>query len=184
MVDRLSNVLLDLGSDWRVGTVSQTSATAQLLPDDSVSALITDPPYYDAVPYAYLSDFFYVWQRRMLADTHPSLYQTPEVPKDAEIVVDRPHQLSRSNKDVAFYERELQKAFAESRRVLRPDGIGTIVFASKTTASWEAILNAVVEAGWVITGSWPIDTEMVRARGAEENRLRTERIPMKRGMTP
>jgi adenine-specific DNA methylase len=74
--------------------------------------------------------------------------------------VDRPHYLSQSNKDVAFYERELTKAFAEGRRVLRPDGIGAIVFASKTTASWEAILKAVVDAGWIITGSWPIDTEM------------------------
>jgi putative DNA methylase len=96
----------------------------------------------------------------MLAGLHPSLFRDTAVPKDAEIVVDRPHQLSRSNKDIAFYERQLQKAFAESRRVLRPDGIGTIVFASKTTASWEAILKAVVDAGWTITGSWPIDTEM------------------------
>lgn len=160
MVDRLSSVLLDLGSDWAIGNVSQASATAQTLPDDSVVAIVTDPPYYDAVPYAYLSDFFYVWLRRMLADSLPDLFREEVVPKDAEIVVDRPHQLSQSKKDIAFYERELQRAFAESRRVLRPDGIGTIVFASKTTSSWEAILKAVVDAGWVITGSWPIDTEM------------------------
>jgi hypothetical protein len=68
--------------------------------------------------------------------------------------------LSTSKKDVAFYERELTTAFDEARRILRPDGIGTIVFASKTTASWEAILQAVVDAHWVVTGSWPIDTEM------------------------
>jgi hypothetical protein len=54
----------------------------------------------------------------------------------------------------------LTRAFSEGRRILRPDGIGTIVFASKTTASWEAILKAIVDAGWIITGSWPIDTEM------------------------
>jgi putative DNA methylase len=74
-------------------------------------------------------------------------------------VVDRAHALSDSTHDIAFYERELTTAFAEGRRLLRPDGIGTIVFASKTTASWEAILRAVVDAGWIITGSWPIDTE-------------------------
>jgi hypothetical protein len=68
--------------------------------------------------------------------------------------------LSQSTKNVAFYERELTQAFTETRRVLRQDGVGTIVFASKTTASWEAILLAIVEAGWTITGSWPIDTEM------------------------
>ena len=153
------------------GHVEQASATAHPLPNDSASAVVTDPPYYDAVPYAYLSDFFYVWMRRTLAETHPALFRDEAVPKDAEIVVDRPHQLSQSNKDVAFYERELQKAFAESRRVLRPDGIGTIVFASKTTSSWEAILQAVVDAGWVITASWPIDTEM-EARVAAQGQAR------------
>lgn len=82
------------------------------------------------------------------------------MPKDAKIVVDRPHELSHSIKDIAFYERELTKAFGEDCLILRPDGIAVIVFASKTTASWEAILQAVVDAGWTITGSWPIDTEM------------------------
>ncbi len=141
------------------GHAERASATTHPLPDDSVSAFITDPPYYDAVPYAYLSDFFYVWLRRCLYVTHADLFRDPLVPKDAEIVVDRKHELSNSNHDIEFYERELKRAFADGRRILRPDGIGTIVFASKTTASWEAILQAVVDAGWVITGSWPIDTE-------------------------
>jgi len=136
------------------------TATMHPLPTDSANAFITDPPYYDAVPYSYLSDFFYVWLRRMLGETHSDLFSGMAVPKDAEIVVDRPHELSNSTHDITYYERELTKAFAEGRRVLAPDGVGTIVFASKTTASWEAILQAVVDAGWTITGSWPIDTEM------------------------
>jgi putative DNA methylase len=143
-----------------VGIVQEGSATAIPLPDDSAQALVTDPPYYDAVPYAFLSDFFYVWLRRTIGDIHPRLFAADAVPKDQEIVVDRPHELSNSTHDIEFYERELSKAFREGRRVVRPDGIGVIVFASKTTASWEAILKAVVDAGWIITGSWPIDTEM------------------------
>ena len=143
-----------------VGQADVASATAHPLPDASANALITDPPYYDAVPYSYLSDFFYVWLRRSLSTVLPDMFAEQCVPKDSEIVVDRSHALSNSTHDIAFYERELMKAFAESRRVLRADGIATIVFASKTTASWEAILKAVVDAGWVITGSWPIDTEM------------------------
>lgn len=146
--------------EGRVGQVEQASATHHPLPDDSVAALVTDPPYYDAVPYAYLSDFFYVWFRRTLSNIHPSLTRDPGVPKDEEIVVDRPHTLSQSVKDISFYERELARAFAEARRVVRPDGVGCIVFASKSTASWEAILKAVIDAGWIVTGSWPIDTEM------------------------
>lgn len=142
------------------GHVVRCSATSHWLPDDSAHVFFTDPPYYDAVPYAYLSDFFYVWLRRCLADGDPELARLAVVPKEEEIVVDRPHELSQSDHDIAYYERQLGRAFAEAKRVLAHDGIGSIVFASKTTASWEAILGAVVNAGWVITASWPIDTEM------------------------
>ena len=159
------------GDGHNSGQVQRASATAHPLSDDIASAWITDPPYYDAVPYAHLSDYFYVWLRRMLHESQPELFGFQCVPKDEEVVVDRPHSLSQSKKDVAFYERELTKAFAEGRRVLRPDGIGAIVFASKTTASWEAILKAVVDAGWIITGSWPIDTEM-EARVAAQGQAR------------
>ena len=156
----MARALESVGSDWRVGHAQLASATAHPLPDDAAHAFVTDPPYYDAVPYAYLSDFFYVWLRRTLGSTFPALITGESVPKDEEIVVDRQHELSTSTKDIAFYEANLQRAFADGRRVLMPEGIGTIVFASKTTASWEAILQAMVDAGWVITASWPIDTEM------------------------
>jgi adenine-specific DNA methylase len=159
------------GDGHNSGQVQRASAAAHPLADDIASAWITDPPYYDAVPYAHLSDYFYVWLRRMLNESQSELFGFKCVPKDEEIVVDRPHYLSQSKKDVAFYERELTKAFAEGRRMLRPDGIGAIVFASKTTSSWEAILKAVVDAGWIITGSWPIDTEM-EARVAAQGQAR------------
>lgn len=155
-----SNTLASVGSDWNIGAASAADAARHPLPDDSAQAFITDPPYYDAVPYAYLSDFFYVWLKRSLAQVLPSLFVGKAVPKDEEIVVDRPHKLGQSHKDIAFYEAQLTKAFAEGRRIVAPEGIGVIVFASKTTASWEAVLQAVIEAGWVVTGSWPIDTEM------------------------
>lgn len=142
------------------GQAHRASAVAHPLPNDAATAWVTDPPYYDAVPYSHLSDYFYVWLRRVLFDALPNLFDTGVIQKEQEIVVDRRHQKSTSNHDIAYYERELTRAFGEGRRVLRADGIGTIVFASKTTSSWEAILKAVVDAGWVITASWPIDTEM------------------------
>jgi putative DNA methylase len=171
MNKRFSDTLAAIGSDWRIGSAKQANAIEHPLPDNSADALITDPPYYDSVPYSHLSDFFYVWLRRSLAKIHPDLFRNQEVPKDEEIVVDRPHELSHSKKDVAFYERQLSRAFADGRRVLRAGGIGIIVFASKSTASWEAILQAIVDAGWVITGSWPIDTEM-EARVAAQGQAR------------
>jgi len=153
------------------GQVQQASATDHPLPDDIADLWMVDPPYYDAVPYAHLSDYFYVWLRRVLNQSNPSLFGEPETPKSEEIVVDRPHKLSKTQKTVAFYQRMLTKAFTEGRRITQPHGIGIIVFASKTTASWEAILNAIVQSGWVITGSWPIDTEM-EARVAAQGQAR------------
>jgi adenine-specific DNA methylase len=158
-IDRAVATIQQLRPRWRSGTVVRASAMHHPLPDDCASALFTDPPYYDAVPYAHLSDFFYVWLRRSLGQSHSALLHDTVVDKSEEIVVDRPHQLSSSNKDIAFYERSLGLSLAEGRRVVRPDGIATIVFASKTTASWEAVLRAIIDAGWVITASWPIDTE-------------------------
>ena len=136
------------------------SATSHLLPEDSSNLLFTDPPYYYAIAYAVLSDFFYVWLKRSLPTSLLDHFSSQLTPKDDEIIVDLAHELNDSNKTVAFYERQLTSAFSDARRVARPDSIGVVVFASKTTASWEAILKAVIDAGWIITGSWAIDTEM------------------------
>jgi adenine-specific DNA methylase len=136
----------------RPGHVDRSDAGKHLLPDDAADALVTDPPYYDAVPYAHLSDLFYVWLRRSLGRVYPSLLQANLVDKAEEIVVDRPHSLSASKKDVAFYEAGLKRAFAEGRRIVKPDGVCVVVFASKTTTSWEAVLQAVVDAGWPDAG--------------------------------
>jgi putative DNA methylase len=142
------------------GTVESANAQAHPLPDDCVSAFITDPPYYNAVPYADLSDFFYVWMRKDLAQDFPILFNGSVAPKDDELCemagwdpIRYPH------KNGAFYESGMRRAFAEGRRVCVPQGIGVVVFAHKTTAGWETLLSALIESGWTITGSWPIDTE-------------------------
>lgn len=142
------------------GTVGCADARHVPLPDDAADALLTDPPYYDAVPYAHLADFFYSWERRTLRADWPDLFDSDSIDKTAEIVVDRPHRKSTSKKGIREYEAGLKAAFEDARRVVAPGGIGVIVFASKTTASWEAVLQALLNAGWVVTGSWPIDSEM------------------------
>jgi hypothetical protein len=106
-----------------------------------------------------------------LVQIHKSILEKSAVPKDEEIIVDRPHELSNSTRDVAFYKRELTKAFGEGRRVVQPSGVGVVVFASKTAASWEAILDGIIESGWMITASWPIDTER-EARIAAQGQAR------------
>ena len=143
----------------RSGTVQQASATASPLPDDSVPYVITDPPYYAAVPYSDLSDYCYVWLKRILQDVHPSLTRALLTPKDDELIAYYVQPEERKKKDGRFFEDGMQKALADARRVLAPDGLAVIIFAHKGTAGWEALLNALVNAGWTVTGSWPIDTE-------------------------
>jgi putative DNA methylase len=141
--------------------VQLASATHHPLPDDSVDAVVTDPPYYYSVQYADLADFFYVWLRRSLGPSYPQLFSTPLIEKAEEIIVQSPgHEYAKEGKNNEFYERQMSLAMAEARRVLAPGGIGVVVFAHKSTRGWEAQLQSMVNAGWTITASWPIDTEM------------------------
>jgi putative DNA methylase len=143
------------------GHTQLASATAHPLPDDAANAFITDPPYYNAVPYADLSDFFYVWLRRTLGDVHPDLFSDVLSPKNAEICEMAGWDSERyPEKGGAWFEAHMKQAMAEGRRVLAPAGVGLVVFAHKSTAGWEAQLQAMVDAGWTMTASWPIDTEM------------------------
>jgi len=136
------------------GSSVQADATVSTLPTDSVNAFITDPPYYDSVPYADLSDYFYVWLRRVIGDQQKSIFSTPLSPKNEECIVDEV-----KGKDKCYFEATMTKAMSEGRRILIPSGIGIVVFAHKSTSGWEAQLKALIDSGWVITGSWPIDTE-------------------------
>ena len=153
----------------RLGQVEAADAAAHPLPDQAADIWFTDPPYYDSVPYAHLADFFYVWLRRtvpLVSELFDS--ENGTTPKGREIVVDRPHRLSTSTKNAESYERGMAEAFAEGRRVLRDDGIGTVVFAHKTTEGWEALLSGMIQGGWTLTGSWPIATEMGTRLNARE----------------
>ncbi len=136
------------------GHAEQQDASKLSLPDDSAQVFFTDPPYYDAVPYADLSDLFYVWLKRALRGQHEDLLRTELTPKAEECIVDEV-----KGKDAAYFERTMREAMTHGRRILQPSGIGVLVFAHKSTAGWEAQLQAMIDAGWIITGSWPIDTE-------------------------
>jgi putative DNA methylase len=128
--------------------------------DGLVDAVITDPPYYDSVCYANLSDFFYVWLKRTLVGAAHADFTTPLTPKSAEIIQNLRHKGANQKKDQASYEAGMANAVAEMRRVSRNNGIILIMFAHKSTSAWEAIISAVVKAGLNPVASWPIHTEM------------------------
>jgi putative DNA methylase len=142
------------------GHAEKASATAHPLPDDSADAFITDPPYYAAIPYADLSDFFYSWIRKSLKEVHPDLLSEKLSPKVDECVSLSHRAAMYRHKDGPWFEKTMARACAEGRRIAKPSGIGVLVFANKETSGWEAMLSALVGSGWVITASWPIDTEM------------------------
>ncbi|MDO8728095.1 MAG: macro domain-containing protein [Candidatus Methanoperedens sp.] len=138
------------------GNVGLFSAVDCPLPDESTQIVVTDPPYYDAVAYGDLSDFFYVWLKRTLYGLHPDIFGKKLVPKDEEIIVKHPNSVQEHE----MFLKNMQKAMEECRRVLVPNGLGVVIFAHKSTSGWEAQLDAMLSAGWIITASWPLHTEL------------------------
>ena len=156
-----------------VGQVQPADATDHPLPDQAANVWFTDPPYYDAVPYADLSDFFLVWLKRILSGNlllcDPFDSANALSPKVQEAVqCERVKDANGTPKDRQFYERCMARAFSEGRRVLHEGGVGSVVFAHKTTEGWEALLSGMIRGGWTITGSWPVATEMGSRLNARE----------------
>lgn len=163
-LETMVRVIQNLPDNESVGQVQLTDACESPLPAGSAAIWFTDPPYYDAVAYADLSDFFFVWLKRVLPN-HPLLRdpfdpRNPLTPKSREAIQDASRRVNNRPKDRGFYEDAMATAFAEGCRVLKGDGIACVVFAHKTTEGWESLLSGITGGGWVITGSWPIATEM------------------------
>ncbi len=160
------------------GQVQLVDAAISPLPDDACAVWFTDPPYYDAIPYSDLSDFFFIWLKRTLRGgavaRDPYDTQNSLTPKSREIVQDEVKFFSGRPKDRLFFERRMGEAFATGRRITRVDGIASVVFAHKTTEGWEALLSGMVRGGWIVSGSWPIATEAAtRLRARESAALAT-----------
>jgi len=142
--------------------ITNSSSTNLNYSDNYFDAVFTDPPYYNSVPYADLSDFFYVWLKRLLGDLYPKLFSTPLTPKSDEIVEMAGWDRKRyGHKNKEFFEKNLKTVLQEISRVLKTNGVATIVYAHKTTQGWETIINALLDSGLTVTASWPISTEMV-----------------------
>lgn len=145
------------------------------------AVLATDPPYYDNVPYADLSDVFYIWLRRMLGGCiYPALFSTLTTPKQAELVAD-PERCGGKEAAARFFEDGFVSVFATAREGHDARFPATVVYAFKQTESdtagrastgWQTLLEGMIRAGWEVVATWPIRSEMPsRLRGQEANAL-------------
>ncbi|MEI6078049.1 MAG: DUF1156 domain-containing protein [Verrucomicrobiota bacterium] len=132
------------------------------LKDSTIDAVVMDPPYYDNVMYAELSDFFYVWLKRTAGQLLPELFRRTLTDKESEAVANPAKFKEQKGAKVLAgrdYQERMAAIFAECRRVLKPDGIMTLMFTHKATGAWDALTAGLMHAGFTITASWPINTE-------------------------
>ena len=130
--------------------------------DGSIDVVVMDPPYYDNVMYAELSDFFYVWLKRTAGHVFPELFRRQLTDKDNEAVANPARfQGQKGAQAIAGrdYQKRMASIFAECRRTLKHDGVMTLMFTHKATGAWDALTKGLMEAGFAITASWPIHTE-------------------------
>lgn len=157
------------------GLVEQKDATTPIAEDKKPLVFTTDPPYYDNISYAELSDFFYVWLRRSLGDIYPQLFSTLATPKAQELVA-APYRFDgNKQKAKAFFEEGLQRAFTQTYNASHPDYPFTVFYAFKQTetdkkgkgdarlaasSGWETMLESLIRSGFSVTGTWPMRTEL------------------------
>ena len=145
-----------------IAITCQSGDSLTHLDDESVDCVVMDPPYYDNVMYAELSDYFYVWLKRTAGRVYPELFRRQLTDKDNEAVANTAKfdgQKGAKALAARDYQQRMAGIFAECRRVLKRDGIMTLMFTHKATGAWDALASGLMEAGFTITASWPINTE-------------------------
>lgn len=140
-------------------TVIRGDAQSQPFADDTFDAVIVDPPYYFSVMYSDLSDFFYVWLKRSVGYLYPGLFSTRWTPKEQEIIQNRTNPRDPRYISGEEFERRLERSLREIVRVVKSDGIVTIVFAHTDVVAWERLLRSLQSVGLVVSTSWPMRSE-------------------------
>jgi adenine-specific DNA methylase len=144
-----------------------SAASMASIPDGSVDLICTDPPYYENVQYAELSDFFYVWMKRGLKDFYPDLFSRRLTDKESEAVAN-PARDGSMEEARAAYERLVREIFDECRRKLRDEGVMEVMFNDREQAAWSALVQALIDSGWRITSSYPVMSEGEEGYGVKD----------------
>lgn len=165
-IDWILQVINQESKNRLPGNCQRSSAMSPSLESESIDAVITDPPYFDSVPYADLSDFFYVWLKRSIGHLYPEHFSGQLTPKKNEAIMEPSRHEGNKAKAAKAYEDMMHKAFCEANRVLKPGSVMVVVYAHKTTSGWVTLIDSLRRAGFTITEAWPLDTEMgSRLRG-------------------
>jgi adenine-specific DNA methylase len=140
-------------------TIRNGSATNMPeIPSNSVDLVCMDPPYYNNVQYAELSDLFYVFQKRTLKDLYPEAFNRRLTNKKEEAVANPVRDGSAKNAKVA-YEKFMAEIFSECHRVIKPEGLMTLMFTHKSQDAWETLIRSLIDSGWIISASVPVESE-------------------------
>jgi len=137
---------------------NKTAAHIPQISEKSVDLICMDPPYYNNVQYAELSDYFYVWQKRTLKDLYSNYFTRRLTNKQDEAVANPDRDGSNENSKKA-YERMMGEVFSECKRVIKSNGLLTIMFTHKSQDAWEALTHSLITNGWIITSSVPVESE-------------------------
>ena len=169
-LDYMTAVIDREASAGRPATVLRGSATRLAtagLEESSFDAVVTDPPYYDNESYAELSDTFYVWLQPSLRHVFPEHFASQLTPKRLECVAAAYRQGGTKEGAYRHFEKTLAEALVEVRRILKPSGVLTLVYAHRTTAGWATLVNALRDAQFEVTEAWPVETE-TKSRAAHQ----------------
>ncbi len=158
LADLVAPIYQGTGGAPPVTIINGTAAHIPQVGDGSVDLICMDPPYYNNVQYAELSDYFYVWQRRTLRDLYSGLYDRRLTDKKVEAVAN-PVRDGSAQGAKAEYERLMGEIFRECRRTLKDDGLFTLMFTHKSQDAWETLTRSLIDAGWVITACFPVESE-------------------------
>lgn len=152
------------------GSYAQMSA-AQDMVANFVDIIVTDPPYYDAIAYAHLSDFFVPWIREAMGDFLPDWFSVTSTPKRREII-----QRPKGFKTKTQFESDMFDALSQMSNNLKDGGILTLVYAHKSTSAWETLFEALLRSNFVVVATWPIETEMSARKDARGNSSLTSTV--------
>ncbi|WP_440991567.1 DUF1156 domain-containing protein [Haloarchaeobius baliensis] len=191
IVDSYEKLASYLPENSEAAHLTNSDAANLEFKENSVNAVVIDPPYYSSVMYSELSDMFYVWHREYLDDVRPEFFNSQLTDKSNEAVAN-----SSRFEDVAgesskrelandFYEQKMSEIFSELYRVLEPGGVMTVMFTHKETDAWDTLTMSLINSGFTITSTHPITSEMPQRAGmqksasADSTLLLTGRKPQK-----